>query len=188
MVGALLAVGSGGDLQQFTVGLASPQPLATANRDVESRVRKLVTLEDSNHLHDRDRYEAVGIDLFQATENIRAAHAGIDQYDHDAGSHQAEREGDELETGANHQHQALAGLHTPSEKAVGDGGRFPFELRKRPSPVAVLARRVTSVRLHHRNLIGPARGRGGQAIRDVERLRHSGRSVATPALIRSLCG
>ena len=148
-------------LDEARVCRSSPHPSASADGDVESCVAKAAAIQNSNRLHDRDRDEAIGVDLFQASKNIRAAHAGIDQHDDDAGSHQAEGQRDELETWPDHQHQALTGLHAPGQQPVGDRGCFVFELRERPSSITVLPGRITPSGLHNGDLIRPARGRGG---------------------------
>src|SRR5690606_32780266 len=104
--------------------VAKPVP---ADADVEAGVWKEPAPPATNAVHDWDCSEAVRLDLGKAAHHALEPHPRIDEHRCRAGAEQAERERDELDARANHQHDAMPWMNAHRDKPDRDPIRLAIE-------------------------------------------------------------
>ena len=121
-------------------------------------------------MHGRDRDEPLGVDLFEALEDIRPPHAGIDQNDHRPGLKERERQSDKLERGPDHQHHPATASDPQLQQPASEPVALLIELAKRPLRIRHPPLAISPHRTHHRPLPRPLPGRVAKSISNVEGL------------------
>ncbi len=152
---------------------AAPKHPST-HRHIEPGLRKSLSQQAAQGLHQRNRDEAGRLGLLQAGDQIFSAHAGIDQNRHGADFQQRKDQRHEVDSRPHQQRQPRAGRHAQPGQAAGDPIAVFVQLRETKQIVARSTGEGGRVRSGHRQRVRLQRGHGAQPSCHVDLQRRSG--------------